>query len=285
MVYIILLIQSLIASGSYIIAKVIVRDIDPVAITFFRSLIAASGFIAISLIYRLKYKFDKKDFKFIFILSLITVTINQYLFFFGIKYTTPSNAALLYAATPTLVLLISYYKFGEKLTFRKGTGVAIAFLGIVVVIFERGIDFSSEYLFGNLIILIGVISWAIYTAYGRGLVLKYGAMQVSSITLILGAFLFLPFGIAGTANFDFNILKISHISGLLYLGFGTSITAYFLWYYALGKIEASKVAIFANLQPILTTIFAVLLLDQIITTNFIVGGIIAISGVILTQSG
>jgi drug/metabolite transporter (DMT)-like permease len=71
--------------------------------------------------------------------------------------------------------------------------------------------------------------------------------------------------------------------GILYLGIGTSIVGYVLWYYAIGRIDVSKVAVFANGQPILATVLAMVFLDYVITGNFVVGGIMTLAGVILTQ--
>ena len=97
--------------------------------------------------------------------------------------------------------------------------------------------------------------------------------------------MFLPIGIVNTVRFDYASLTWGHWGGLLYLSLGTSIFAYFLWYYALERVEASKVSIFSNLQPVLTTILAVVLLGQVVTPTFVVGGVIAVAGVILTQFG
>ena len=103
--------------------------------------------------------------------------------------------------------------------------------------------------------------------------------------MILGALFFIPIGAIPIVNFDYSHLTINHWGGLLYLSLGTSIFAYFLWYYALGRIEASKVAIFSNLQPLLTTILAVVLLGQHITSELVAGGILTLAGVIITQLG
>jgi drug/metabolite transporter (DMT)-like permease len=72
---------------------------------------------------------------------------------------------------------------------------------------------------------------------------------------------------------------------ILYLALVTSVLSYLLWYYALGRVEAGKVALFTNLQPILTTALAVLLLGQDVTVPFLLGGAIAITGVVIAQFG
>jgi drug/metabolite transporter (DMT)-like permease len=262
-----------------------VGDVDPVTLTMLRSLIAAVGFLSISLFRRTIFKFDKSDYPMIFFLAFVAIYLNQFVFLYSLKYTTPANASLLYATTPTMVLILSYFFFNEKLTLVKSLGIGVALIGILLVVFDRGIDLKSEYTLGNLMLIGAVLSWSLYTVFGKRLILKYGAFKTSSATMILGSFIFLPFGMFGVVKFDFSHLSAVDFGGILYLGLGTSLLGYGLWYYALGKIETSKVAIFTNLQPVITTILAVVLLGQAITPIFVIGGAIAICGVILTQFG
>ena len=216
-------------------------------------------------------------------LSVDDLIFPMFLFLVGIRYTTASNAALLYATTPILVLLISRWLLKERLTRRKVTGVVLGFLGVTVVIFERGVDASLDNVTGNLIIYVAVIAWGLYTVLGKRLINRYGPIHATSITLILGTALFLPIGIIPTTQFAFESLSGSGWLQILYLGLITSVVAYLLWYYALGRIEAGKVALFTYLQPILTTVMAVILLGQDVTPAFLIGGTVALGGVIIAQ--
>jgi drug/metabolite transporter (DMT)-like permease len=284
-VYGILVVQSFMASGTHIVAKVVVRDVDAFTLTLVRSIIAA---VAMGLILLARGKWPairREDFRTVFALSFLAVPVNQFFFLFGLQYTIPSNAALLYATTPIIVLLFSRWFLREPLTPRKSIGVVLGFVGVVIVIFERGLSESVQYFIGNVIIFLAVLAWGLYTVHGKRLIAQYGAIEASSVTLILGTFLFVPIGILPALRFPFATLSTSNWFQILYLAIITSVFAYFLWYYALGRIEAGKVALFANLQPILTTVLAVMLLGQSITLAFIIGGIIAISGVVVAQYG
>jgi drug/metabolite transporter (DMT)-like permease len=70
---------------------------------------------------------------------------------------------------------------------------------------------------------------------------------------------------------------------VLYLGLLTSVVAYLIWYYALSKVPASKVAIFSNLQPAATAVAAWALLGEALHWALAVGGVLVIAGVRLTQ--
>ena len=105
------------------------------------------------------------------------------------------------------------------------------------------------------------------------------------MTLIIGTVMFLPIGIVPALRFPFETLTVFSWMQILYLAVITSVFSYFLWYFALGRAEAGKVALFTNLQPILTTVLAVVLLGQEITMPFVLGGVIALAGVIIAQYG
>ncbi len=282
-VYIVLVLQMLIASGTYLIAKAVARDIEPFALTMLRNIIAAIGFIGFYFLREKKIRIERADRRRVILLGFLAIWMNQFLFLFGMRYTTPANAALLYGATPIFVMLFSYFMKKEKMNAKKVVGVSIAFIGIVVVIFERGIDFGLSHTFGNVIILASVIGWTFFTILCRPMILKYGSLEVSMISILTGVVLFIPAGGISLAMFDFSGLTRMHIYGLIYLGIGASILSYSLWSYALSRIEATKVAIFANGQPILTAILSIIFLQQTITTPFIIGGIITMTGVFLTQ--
>ena len=284
-VYAILMIQSLMASGTHIVAKVIVQSMDAMALTLVRSVVAAVA-MGLLLLVRGKWpKIRREDYRLVFFLSLLAIPINQFFFLYGMKYTIPSNAALLYATTPIVVLLFSWWFIGEHLTKRKIAGVIIGFCGVTIVIFERGVSASMEFVFGNLVVFVAVLAWGLYTVYGKRLIAKYGAIEASSLTLILGTILFIPIGLLRAVQFPYELLSVANWLQILYLGVITSVFSYLLWYYALGRIEAGKVALFANFQPLLTTILAVLLLGQSITGAFLIGGTIAIGGVVIAQFG
>ncbi len=277
--------QTLIASGTHIVAKLVVEDIDSISLTFLRSMIAAVALLLVFVVKEKRIKIHRADYLRILWLGILAIPLNQFAFLIAIGYTTPSNAALFYATTPVFVMLFSSLLLKERPGMLPKIGVLIGFVGIATVIFERGIDLGSEYTFGNLLMLMAVTSWGLYTVQGRPLIIKYGSFHVSALTMIVGALAFFPIGVVPALKFDYTILTLAHIYGLLYLGIGTSVLAYFLWYYALGRIESTRVAVFTYLQPVVTTVMAVILLNQHISVRFLIGASVAMFGVVLVQRG
>jgi len=285
-VYFWLSIQTLIASLTHIIAKAVVKAIPPFTLTLLRAGIA--GFVFGLIIYFSKYRkirVENSDRVKFFILGILSVPLNQFAFILGIKYTTPANASLIYAMTPIFALIFSALFLKEKVNFYKVLGVILSFVGVGIVFAEHGLSLNMEYLKGNVIIMFGAMFWALYSILGKPMVVKYGAFYVTGVAMIIGSLIYLPIGLYDFVNLDFRSISFASYLGVVYLGVGTSIFGYFLWYYAIGKIEASKVVIFTNGQPIMTAILGMIIFGNPITLPFLIGGTLVVAGVLLVQLG
>lgn len=281
--YYLILLGQLIASGTHIISKDLASRANPTSILFYRAFIASMFFFLISKVFQSAKKIDKSDYKYFVLLAILNIPINQFLFLVSIKFTTAPNVALAYALSPIFVFILAHFFLKEIASLRKIIGITIAVTGTILLLTEKGIKFDSIGLLGDILAIIASLAWALYTLLGRKITQKYGSIYSTAISMQLGfaiyvvIYLFLP-------NKD-NPLNYSVFDWMeiLYLGIITSGLSYILWYMALKRIEASKVSVFNNLQPILTTILAVIFLDQQITTLFLIAGIAVILGVYLTQ--
>jgi drug/metabolite transporter (DMT)-like permease len=99
-VYGILMVQSLMASGTHIVAKVIVESMEAFTLTLVRSVIAAATMGLLLVLRGRRPAIRREDYVLVFALSFLAIPVNQFFFLYGMKYTIPSNAALLYATTP-----------------------------------------------------------------------------------------------------------------------------------------------------------------------------------------
>jgi drug/metabolite transporter (DMT)-like permease len=282
-IYYVIIFQQLIAAGTHLIAKTVTQNVDPVLLTFIRNCVSLFAMLLMFFVREKRIKVERKDLKHLLWLSFLAVPMNQFLYLYGIKFTLASNGALLYALTPALVLVLSYFILKESMTRTKTLGIIIAFAGISIVVFEKGVDFSSDYAYGNMMIFLAVVAWAMFAIQGKQLVKKYGAFHITVLSMIGGAVMFLPVGFFHIALYGIPEISNQDWAGILYLSLGTSVVSYILWFYALGRMDTAKVAVFANAQPILTTILAVIFLSQPVTVAFLIGGTITIGGVLLTQ--
>lgn len=283
--YLLLLLQQIVASSTHIFAKNLTYTLHPAVVVLYRGAFALLAY-AVWLVFRRKsvLRIEVKDMIPLLLLGLINIPMNQLMFVWGLKYTTAPNAALAYALSPAFVLLLSWLFMGEKLSGNKAVGVVVAIVGSAIILNERGFDTRSELFFGNIIELCASLSWALYTVFGRKVALKYGAVYTTALSMFIGFFLYLPlYSVLPVQHVAPQVLNAEQWMGLLYLGVMTSGVGFALWYYLLTKLEAGKVAVFNNLQPVLTTLIAVIYFRQYPSPMFILGGLIVLVGVIITQ--
>ncbi|ROL61803.1 hypothetical protein D9V86_03910 [Bacteroidetes/Chlorobi group bacterium ChocPot_Mid] len=274
------------ASGTHIIAKNVTSSVNPAILMLFRSIIAMSLYLIWMLFNKKKVqKIEREDWSKVLLLGLLNIPLNQYLFLIAAKLTTAPNVSLAYALTPAFVLILAVSFFGEKANTKKILGIAIAFIGTILILFERGINFSSDNFWGFIIVLTGSFFYALYTIVGREFSFKYGPIYTTGITMIAGFLLYIPIFIMTGVPLDVSGISFSSWLQILYLGFITSGLGYALWYILLTMRDASKTAVFNNLQPVMTTILAVIIFGQVLTSSFILGGLMIIAGVIITQKG
>lgn len=289
MIYFWIFIQQSIASLTHIVGQDAARALDPSVLLLFRASIAA---ISLTLLVSVRQRtwnifggLTRSDWGRLIVLGLLNISINQFLYLEGLRLTTPANSALLYALTPAIVFIFAIRAHWERMNWKKIAGIVIAFIGTAILMFEHGASFASEHTQGDILIFVAVLAWSLFTLLGKPLILKYGALRVTALHMTIGAILYLPIGLW---HFDPSIVPsfdLSMWSEILYLGLFASCVNYVLWYYALGKMDTSKVAIFQNLQPVLTTVLALSLGRAEFTSELVAGGALALGGVFLVQFG
>ncbi len=215
-------------------------------------------------------------------LGLLGVTVNQYLFVTGLSLTSPSRAALFYGTTPVFVFLLAVFRGLERWGVRRLLGIVLALLGVVIVLAGRG-ALAGGSLRGDFVLLVATVLWAGYTALGKDLIVRHGALVVTGIALVIGGLAFLPFGLPLLVGFDATAVAPRIWWAVAYMIVVNTIIAYLLWYQAVRWLPPSRVAVFNNLQPVLTVLLGIAVWGETVSTPFLIGGALALVGVVVTQ--
>jgi drug/metabolite transporter (DMT)-like permease len=179
------------------------------------------------------------------------------------------------------VLAIIHLK--ERPHWRRTLGVVIATAGVLGILWSGLADVGTEYLLGDLIILVSVAAWGYYTVLGKPLVRKYGALRITAYALAFGSALYLPFGSYFAINYDYSQANIYAWGSVVYMSIGLSVIVYVMWYWLLKHLDASRIAVYHNVQPIIASAVAYFYLGEPLSTGFVIGGLVVVSGVIVTE--
>lgn len=280
--------QVLLSAGTYLVAKVALPAFGPWTLLVLRFLIATPAF-ALALAFgpgpALPRGILKRPGE---LFALFCGPLNQGLFLAGLTFSTPTHAALLYALTPIGVYLFARVRLNERPSWVKLLGIGLAFLGVAFVLYagqNTGATTRSATLHGDLLILAAVAVWVVYSVEGKKIAERDGAMQPAGWASFLGLFLAIPTMPWLLPLATLRAAPMAAWMGALYLGLLTSVVSYFLWYYALRRLEASKVAVFANLQPVATALMARSLYGEAFDATLLTGGALVLAGVFTTERG
>ena len=252
------------AAGTYVCSKLATDGFpSPAALTLARALLATVLLLLLTGTVIPKPDFDGPTWLKLFGLGILQVPINQYLFLRGLKSTAPSHAALLYALTPLVVLLISAARVKQWPPRRMLTGVVVALAGAVVVLRPwEGSDAARASRSGDLWILAAVFAWAIYTVAVRELCRRHDPRVVAGWNLILGSLAMMPFGAAALKELDFQRVTTAAWIGLFWMAAITSVVMNLLWTILLRHLQPVQVTICMNAQPPATAALQVALQAQ-----------------------
>ena len=217
--------------------------------------------------------------------ALIGITAQLSLFYTGLKVTTALNAGIITAFSPILTLVAARFLLSERTGRNVLFGAAIGLLGIGIII---GQDFSSGLSLsplGDFLILLSIFGSVYYSIFSKKILEKYPPILTTFYLLGIGGLGFTPFAVSEFLKNPGWLLNLptTAVLALLYTIIFSSFLAHSLWQWGLSKMEATKVGIFTYLEPIVTTITAVMILSEKITGAFIIGSIFIFSGLLIAE--
>jgi len=224
----------------------------------------------------------------LFVLSLFGTSLHYSLQTVGLQFTTASNASLYTTTGPITILVLSALFLGERITARKALGVAVAVAGVLVVM---GSETLTSFEFGNvkgdLLVLASLVMWGLFTVYGKRMIDELGALRVTAWVTVIGALAMVPVGWSEARATGFSLTEITVEAWLAiaFLGVACSFLATLLYFVALGLSESQKVGVYLYTIPPMTAVVASLYLGETITANLMIGAVLVIGGVALTDRG
>ena len=280
-----LLLIVLIWGVNFSVLKVLLRELEPLALNALRFPMAA---VALWILVRRldgSSKPDPEDLLRIITLGLLGNVAYQLCFIFGVDSTFAGNASLLLATTPVWTLFLSSVSGHERPGGWVIIGVAGTLIGIFMVITgsrDAG-TLASPTTRGDLLILIASMLWAMYTVGGRKPVTRYGALRVTAWTLWVATPIIFFMGLPGLMRTDLRTITPEAWIGVTYAGLLGIGLAYLLWYRAVERIGNNRTAVYSNLVPVAALITAWIWLGEVPTTLQLIGAAVILVGLTLAR--
>ena len=273
-------------------------DISAISLNFFRFTIG--GFVLLLFVIfrkrltQLKY-FFQKYWKYYIPSALFGLAIGMFLYSYGIHFTKAAVAASIISANPIFISTYMIIFQGEKAKKWKIIGIIVGFLGVLIIITQLNFTdfFNSEYLYGNIMVLLGTLFWCTQVIIGKLVFNRHiqekekqtnngvkipeiSSLEYNTITFLVTGILNLPF--LFIPNIFQGIISQTWNSwlALLFLGLFPAGLAYLLFFRGLEKLDASKGTNIFYLKPIFATILAFIFLNEIPSIYFYLGMVIEV---------
>jgi drug/metabolite transporter (DMT)-like permease len=253
----------------------------PLAYSSIRYACAAIIFAGITLAWEGSLRLSRRDLP-ISVFCTFVLFANQLSFVYALRFTTATTVALIFGTLPIFTALFARGSGVEHLPVRFWIAAGLSFAGVALVALGSGGKLSSN-LKGDLLALSGSATWAAYSVAIGPLMRRYSPFRLSAVFLLAVTVALLAAGSRQVADQSFHFDSLVWI-GFAFAVFGPLVITNLLWFTAIDRVGPSRASLFANLQPFLAALVALVLLSEPITTVQIVGGI-AIAGGILLASG
>jgi drug/metabolite transporter (DMT)-like permease len=193
--------------------------------------------------------------------AALGVAANQLLFVNGLVRSTATNASVLGATIPVFTAVVGMISGRERPRARVLVGIAVALSGTLLLVRIDRFSLSDGHVVGNLLIVANSLCYGTFLVFVRDLAPRYAPMTLVALLFLSATPLVLPFGAADAVAVATS-LDASKVGFLAFLLAVPTVGAYALNQRALAHAEASLVAVYVYLQPILATAGAVLLLGE-----------------------
>jgi drug/metabolite transporter (DMT)-like permease len=279
-----LLAANIIYGINYSVAKAVMPDhIKPFALVSIRSISAAALFWITSLFIP-KEPVNRKDLLFLFGCSFFGVVINQTLFLVGLDMTTPVNSSIILSTNPIFAFVFAALILKERITFLKGTGLAIGLFGVLLLILQNGMpDLASSTFLGDVFSMVNTISWAFYTVVIKRMLEKYHPVTVMKWTFLFGMLTNIPAGYHQWSTMDWSAIPFTAWLQIGFVIVGATYLGYLLITFGLRRLSPTIVSTYTYIQPVIAAYMATIFGQDHITLVMIISALLIFAGVFVVS--
>ncbi len=278
-----MLLVTLLWGGNFTATKIAFKELDPLAFTALRFVIAAA------VLWLIVRKFEgglprpPRTLWPLIVLGIVGNTLYQICFVEGLARTSATKSAMILAILPVAVTISAALLGIETVSRRQKIAVGVATVGVALVLLARGGTIGGPMGTGDLLLLLGVVAWTTYTLLLRHWALPMSALSLTAWTLYTGTPGLVLVGLPQLLRTDWGAVTVAGWGGVAYSALLSLVVAYVLWNRGVALLGASKAAIFNTIVPFVATVVAMVALGERPGPLHLAGGLLIIGGVLLTR--
>ena len=279
-----LVLSNLLWSGNWVIGRAVRDAFDPIALNFWRWLVAALVMAPFGLAEAVHARaVIRRHARLLALLALLGVVGFQTLVYLGLRSTTAINAVLINAAGPLFMLACSWILEREHASLRQIAGMVISFAGVVIIVCQGELRRLTqlELHSGDLWILIAMPMWGLYSVLLKRLPAELRGTALAFSIAAIGVTLLLPLYLADTARGAWRLPSPAEVAAVLYIAVAASVLAFLAWNRGVALVGANAAGFTLPLLPAFGTALAIVFLGEAFRAFHAAAFIIIVAGVAL----
>ncbi len=202
----------------------------------------------------------------------------------GLLYASPAVAAIIIATIPVVTPVFAFLLLRERITVATVMGAFLSVGGVALIVLADG-EAGGAQLLGVFLVFGAVLAAVGYSIALRRLPSGYSSLTVVAWQNLIGLGLFLPLFVVfdGAYLLTLGMPSPQVLGGLLFLGVFPSTVSFVFLGRGIRVLGATKANIMTNTVPVFATLFSVLVLGEVLRASTVIGMMIVIGGVLLSQ--
>jgi drug/metabolite transporter (DMT)-like permease len=280
--------------ASFVAARMILSPTVPGHVPLTPTLLAAVRFLIASIVFLpvLIWRHKKveplkvADLPVFLVLGQVSISIYFWLQYTGVKLTNASiSSVLVVGLIPLCSMLVSGIALKEPIGGKRALALALGTVGVIIVVGQKGffVAVSSGFLFGAMCLIANAICFGIYSALVRSIRTRYSPLTITAGMNVSGAIGLLILSLITEDWSPIRSIAGTQWAAIIYLALICSAVAYFFYNDALQYLEASSAAVWLYLEPVVAAILGVAMLGETIAPQTVLGGLVIMASLYLTQ--
>jgi drug/metabolite transporter (DMT)-like permease len=262
---------------NWVVMKQANEFFPPVLFTTYRFVLGSALLLGIT--YFMKIPMPRReDWKWVILGGILQTVFFNTAVQIGMQFLSAGFSSVLSYSMPLWVAIMAHFLLGESLTKLKTAGVIMGMIGLAALFNVSG----GGAWWAIILTLLGAIAWAFASVLVKLKLQHCNILQYTTWQMVVGAILLSIYSaLFGHGSVQWNWLAVGC---LLYNGVFASALAYFLWTYILSNTEAGKASISVLGIPIIGVLAGIVLLNESLYWNTVVGMALILGGIWLVNS-
>lgn len=223
-----------------------------------------------------------EEWKQLAIFGALNTTVYLGLYVYAMKYTAAGIGSLSTATNPLIIVLISSWWIGRKATATEWLSIGLGLTGVGIAVYPLMGDSHTSPL-GLFLLATSMIAVSFASVYYAKVTWTLPNLLINAWQVSLGGLFLLPFTLAAGGMEGVHLDERFWYS-VLWMSIGVSMIGLICWFYLL-KIDTVKASLWLFLCPLFGFFYAWLLLDEPITIYTIVGTLLVVVSLYISQRG